>query len=273
MMLDTETFGYAIARPFAEVYEFLLDPKNYSKWASSLELPMRHLGGRDWAAETTVGSRIVRFPERNDFGVLDYGLMVAAGDPVHPAGLWAIASGAGTQLVYTNFRWPGMTDAAWASAKSWITADYLGLQSLLENRGKLTPTTPARLATFSIHKPLRDVYEFLLRPENFARWAFVGDTKMTSLGDGDWAVETSVGPRILRFADRNRDFVLTHSARNLPTDTPSIIPMRLMANGDGTELIYVFMPRPALSEAEWVSMIEWVTADLGALTSYLENEL
>jgi hypothetical protein len=273
MMFDTETFSYAIARPFAEVYGFLLEPKNYGKWASSHELPMRHLGGRDWAAETTVGSRIVRFPPRNEYGILDYGLMTAVDGPVHPAGLWAIGNGGGTELVYTNFRWPGMSELAWASSKSWITADYLALQSLLESRGKVEPMAPARVVTFSIARPLREVYEFLLRPQNFASWAFVGDTQMSNLGDGDWAVETSVGPRILRFAERNRNFVLTHSARVAPGDTPSVIPMRLMANGDGTELIYVFLPRPSLSEAEWGSMIEWVTADLGALKSYLENEL
>jgi hypothetical protein len=47
--------------------------------------------------------------------------------------------------------------------------------------------------------------------------------------------------------------------------------MRLIANGDGAQLIYVFMQYPGLGDAEWRSMMEWVTADLGVLKSYLET--
>jgi hypothetical protein len=94
---------------------------------------------------------------------------------------------------------------------------------------------------------------------------------MQHLADNEWSVETSVGPRILDFAGRNDFFVLTHTARG-PGEAPHTIPMRLIANGDGTEFVYVFMQYPGLGDAEWQSMIEWVTADLGALKTYLENE-
>jgi hypothetical protein len=76
------------------VYEFLRDPANYGKWAFAHDAAMRHLGGRDWAVETTVGPRIVRFLARNQFGVLDFGLLRAEGDSAHPSGLWVIANGA-----------------------------------------------------------------------------------------------------------------------------------------------------------------------------------
>jgi uncharacterized protein YndB with AHSA1/START domain len=270
-MLDSESFAYAVARPLDEVYEFLFDPANYGKWAFAHDAAMRHLGGCDWAVETTVGPRIVRFPARNRFGVLDLGLMKAEGDPVHTAGLWVIANGGGTELIYTNFRWPGMTELEWASAKTWITADYMALQSLLESCDPIAPMLPARVVSLAIQRGIEEVYEFLVQPENFARWAFVGDTKMRHLADNEWSAETSVGPRTLDFARRNDFFVLTHTSRP-PGEAPHTVPMRLIANGDGAQLIYVFTQYPGLGDAEWQSMMEWVTADLGALKSYLESE-
>ena len=83
-MLDSESFAYAVARPLDEVYEFLLEPANYGKWAFVHDASMQHISARDFAVETTVGPRIVRFPARNDFGVLDPGLMKREGDAVHP---------------------------------------------------------------------------------------------------------------------------------------------------------------------------------------------
>jgi hypothetical protein len=269
-MLDSETFVYPIARPLDEVRAFLLEPANYGKWAFVHDAQMRYLGGRDWAVETTVGPRIVRFPERSDFGVLDLGLMQAEGDAPHPAGLWAIANGPGTVLIYTNFRWPGMSALEWASAKAWITADYLALQSLLEARGQLGPVPPAEVVDFTIEQPIDTVYDFLLVPENFARWAFVGDTEMRDLGNNAWAAETSVGPRILNFATRNAHFDLTHTAQP-PEGAPHTVPMRLMRNGAGTHVTYVFLRYAGQSEPEWRSAIEWVSTDLRTLKSYLEG--
>ena len=269
-MLDSESFAYAVARPLDEVYEFLLEPANYGKWAFVHDASMQHISARDFAVETTVGPRIVRFPARNDFGVLDLGLMKREGDAVHPSGLWVFPNGAGTELIYTNFRWPDMTAPEWESAKSWITADYMALQSLLESRGRVAPMMPTQVVSLPIARPVKQVYEFLVQPENFARWAFVGDTAMRHLSDNEWAVETSVGPRILKFATRNDYFDLTHTA-SPPGEAPHTIPMRLIANGDGAQLIYVFMQYPGLGDAELRSMMEWVTADLGVLKSYLET--
>jgi hypothetical protein len=44
-----------------------------------------------------------------------------------------------------------------------------------------------------------------------------------------------------------------------------------MRNGDGTHVTYVFLRYAGQSEPEWRSAIEWVSADLTALKSYLEG--
>jgi len=124
--------------------------------------------------------------------------------------------------------------------------------------------------TLPIDRPLAVVYEFLLEPRNFAKWAFVGDVNMKHLGGQDWSVESSVGPRILRFAVRNDFGVLDHFAFLTPDSPPHPIAMRVVANGDGTELLYTSFQRPQMPDAEWRSMIEWVNTDLMALKSLLE---
>jgi len=270
-MLDSETFGFAIARPFQEVYEFLLEPTNFAKWAFVGDVAMRHLGGRDWTMETSVGPRIIRFARRNGLGVLDHTALRHAGDAPHPTGMWLVANGAGSELIYTNYRRPGMGDAEWASLKDWLATDLLALQSLLETRGRLEPMPPVHLASYRIDRPVKEVYEFLQGPKNFGLWAFAGNAEMMSLGGGEWAVETSVGRRIIRFAERNELGVLTYYSRLGPGLPAHPIPMRVAANGEGTELTYVFLKRPDLAEAEWKSLIEWVKTDLEALRSLLET--
>jgi hypothetical protein len=270
-MLDSETFGFAIARPCQEIYEFLLEPTNFAKWAFVGDVAMRHLGGRDWAVETSIGPRIIRFAERNDLGVLDHAALRHAGDAPHPTGMWLVENGAGSELIYTNYRRPGMGDTEWASLKTWLVTDLLALQSLLEARGRLEPMLPVQLASYRIERPAGEVYAFLQGPQNFDKWAFAGDAEMRRIGGGEWAVETSVGPRIIRFAEPNMLGVLTYYSRLGPGLPAHPIPMRVAANGEGTELSYVFLKRPELADDEWASLIEWVKADLEALKSLLET--
>jgi hypothetical protein len=269
-MLDSETFGFAIGRPLSEVYEFLLEPTNFGRWAFVGDVAMRHLRARDWTVETSVGPRIIRFAERNAFGVLDHSVFRQEGDVPHPTGMWAIENGAGTELIYTNFRRDGMNDAEWASLKSWVVTDLLALQSLLETRGRLPVAHEAKVLSFGIDRPMPEVYDFLIRPRNFASWGFVGDAEMVAIADGEWQVETTVGPRILRFGQPNDAGILTYTSRLRPDTEPHPVPMRVMPNGEGTELMFVFYKRPQDSDEGWASTVEWVSADLLVLKSLLE---
>jgi len=129
----------------------------------------------------------------------------------------------------------------------------------------------SRTISFSIARPVEVVYEFLLEPTNFAKWAFVGDVAMQYLSGRDWSVETSVGPRIIRFADRNAFGVLDHFTLRYKDDLPHPFGMRVVANGEGSELIYTYFQRRDVSDAEWTSTLEWIMADLLALKSLLES--
>jgi hypothetical protein len=131
-MLNSRTFGIPIARPPDEVFEFLIEPTNFAKWAFVGDTQMRHLGGRDWEVETSVGTRILRFAEWNALGILDHFSLLTPDDTPHPIAMRVIANEGGTELSYTCFQRSGMTDEQWASMIEWITADLLALKSLLE---------------------------------------------------------------------------------------------------------------------------------------------
>jgi len=133
-MLNSHTLNVQIARPLDEVYEFLLEPTNFGKWAYAGDAQMKYLGGRDWAVETSVGPRIIRFAERNSFGILDYFALLTADSPPHPIPMRVVANGEGTELIYTSFQRPGMSEAEWKSVIEWVTADLYALKSLLEAR-------------------------------------------------------------------------------------------------------------------------------------------
>ena len=131
-MLNSRTFGIPIARPADDVFEFLIEPTNFAKWAFVGDTKMHHLSGRDWQVETSVGPRILRFAERNPFGILDHYSLLTLDDTPHPIAMRIIANEDGTELAYTCFQRPGTTDEQWASLIEWVTADLLALKSMLE---------------------------------------------------------------------------------------------------------------------------------------------
>ncbi len=48
--------------------------------------------------------------------------------------------------------------------------------------------------------------------------------------------------------------------------------MRVVANGDGCQLIFTFFQRPWMNAAEFASAAEWIEADLWSLMSMLEAQ-
>jgi hypothetical protein len=132
-MLNSHTFTLQIDRSLADVYEFLLEPRNFAKWAFVGDVRMKHLSGRDWSVETSVGPRILRFAERNGFGVLDHFSFLTPDSPPHPIAMRVIDNHGGTELVYTSFQRAEMPDAQWQSQIEWVNTDLLALKSLLES--------------------------------------------------------------------------------------------------------------------------------------------
>jgi hypothetical protein len=120
----------AIDRAAAEAYEFLSAPENFPRWASGLAASLRKVGD-EWVADTPEGRAVVRFSERNAYGVLDHAVTLPRGITVYVP-LRVVAKGDGCELVLTLFRQPGMSDERFAADAQWVMRDLDSAKRLLE---------------------------------------------------------------------------------------------------------------------------------------------
>lgn len=123
--------------------------------------------------------------------------------------------------------------------------------------------------SLSIERSCYDVYDYLVRPRNYQNWAAVEPGTFKPLPDGDWEGVTAFGPRHFRFTPPNNFGVLDHAVF-VPGEQAVFMPMRVVANGEGSELIFTFFARDGMDEEQFASVIEWITVDLMSLKSLLE---
>lgn len=122
-----------------------------------------------------------------------------------------------------------------------------------------------------INRPYREVYEFLAEPRNFPSWASNLGSTFEQVEGPLWVTETRKGRVLLRFATRNEFGVLDHAVYPEGTPEPPATPMRVIANGDGAEVLFTLLARPGMTEEEFASELEWTRSDFEALRSMLES--
>jgi hypothetical protein len=127
---ESRTITVRIARPQREVYDFASVPENFPRWGSGLARSLKKVNG-EWIAETDEGQVKVRFTERNDFGILDHYVTIRPGIDVYVP-MRVIANRAGSEVIFTVFRLPGVTDEAFARDVEWVQRDLHALKALLE---------------------------------------------------------------------------------------------------------------------------------------------
>jgi hypothetical protein len=133
----------------------------------------------------------------------------------------------------------------------------------------LAPLMKSKTISISIACSPSVVYEFASNPENMPRWAR-GFAKSVAPSSGDWIVETSSGPVTLRFVQHNELGVLDHRvtlAQGLEINNP----MRVVANGSGSELLFTLFQTENMSDAEFAADAKLVKNDLRALKKILES--
>jgi hypothetical protein len=132
-MLMSRTISLPIERPSAEVYEFLLEPRNYPRWAAALGGGLEHVEGRDWRAETPYGPVTIRFAERNSYGVLDHAVFGDGEEPMVRR-MRVVANGEGAELLYTMFKREDVSTEAFESEVEWTATELAVLKTYLELR-------------------------------------------------------------------------------------------------------------------------------------------
>lgn len=124
----------SILRSPAEVYAFAAEPLNLPRWASGLSGSITEVNG-EWLAESPMGRVRIRFVGPNDLGVLDHEVFLESGERLHNP-MRVVANGDGSEVVFTLYRRPGVTDEEFAADARTVEDDLRTLKRLLEWPGE-----------------------------------------------------------------------------------------------------------------------------------------
>lgn len=130
-------------------------------------------------------------------------------------------------------------------------------------------TLETRTVSVRINRPFAEVYEFLVRPENWNQWA-TGLGKSIQKRPEGWAAETQEGQIKVRFTPRNSFGIVDHYVVR-KTGAEVYVPMRLIANGQGCELLFTLFREPGMSDDKYAGDMDFVKKDLDGLKKLLEQ--
>ncbi|WP_202593351.1 SRPBCC family protein [Ferriphaselus sp. R-1] len=129
-MLRSRTLQISIACSPQRVYDYVADPTHLPHWAPGLCLAIRP-DGDHWLLTTPQGELTFRFAAPNALGVLDHFVGTPSGEIHVP--MRVIANGTGSELLFTLFQQPGMSEADFTADAALVEQDLLWLKSLLES--------------------------------------------------------------------------------------------------------------------------------------------
>jgi hypothetical protein len=130
-MLESRTISISIARDWRHVYEAVWRPQDFTQWASGLS--NSRLEGDEaqwWKTEGPDGPVRIRFTDHNAFGVMDHYVDLGTGPEIYVP-MRVVANAEGTEVLFTLFRQPGMSDEKFSSDGEWVARDLLALKALI----------------------------------------------------------------------------------------------------------------------------------------------
>ena len=128
----------------------------------------------------------------------------------------------------------------------------------------------AQTLSVSIDRAYDDVYAFACRPDNFPTWAEGLGQGLESRPGGIWVTETPLGMAEVEFSPHNAFGVLDHIV-NIPQG-PVYVPLRVVRNGNGCEVMLTVFRQAAMSDAAFQSDLDAVARDLAKLKDLLEQK-
>jgi hypothetical protein len=129
--------------------------------------------------------------------------------------------------------------------------------------------TESRHLTVSIDRPAAAVYAYARDPAHLPTWA-AGLAAGIRRERGEWVADSPMGRVLVRFVPVNEYGVLDHDVV-LPDGTSVTNPLRVLADGDGAEVVFTARRRPAMTDEEWRADVAAVSADLESLKRALEG--
>jgi hypothetical protein len=116
-----------------KVYEFASDPENLPKWAAGVSGSIKNVNG-EWIAESPMGMVKIKFADKNKFGILDHDVTLPSGETFYNP-MRVFPNKGGSELIFTLYRRPGMSDRDFRKDEEQIKADLEKLKALVEKEG------------------------------------------------------------------------------------------------------------------------------------------
>lgn len=123
--------------------------------------------------------------------------------------------------------------------------------------------------TVAIDRPADAVYAYASDPANLPEWAAGLAIAPLTLVGGSWTVDSPMGAITIDFAPPNSYGVLDHTV-TMPSGETVYNPMRVIADGDRSEVVFTIRQRAGMTDDEFARDIAAVRADLETLRRHLE---
>lgn len=121
------------------------------------------------------------------------------------------------------------------------------------------------VVTCTVTREAKALYEQVWHPERFAAWASgLSQARLQAQADGTWTGQGPEGPIRVRFTDHNPHGVMDHWV-DIGGDTIFYIPLRIIANGTGSEVMLTLFQYPGMTDERFAADRDWVMRDLLAL--------
>ncbi|MFF4168445.1 SRPBCC family protein [Streptomyces sp. NPDC001741] len=127
----------------------------------------------------------------------------------------------------------------------------------------------SRHISIHIERPAEEVYAYASDPSHLPEWA-AGLGKSIEETDGRWIADSPMGRVVVDFAPRNDLGVLDHHV-TLPSGETVYNPLRVIADGDGCEVVFTLRRRPDMSADDFRRDEAAVAADLVTLKRLAEH--
>ncbi len=128
---------------------------------------------------------------------------------------------------------------------------------------------PSHTLSISIARKPEDVARYVADPRHLAQWAGAFCTSVRPDGDG-WRIQTDEGEFGVRFHASIEHGILDHVVE-LDEDVQVYVPMRVVPNGEGSEVLFTLFRMPAMPEQRWANDLTMVAADLERLRQVMES--
>ena len=120
-----------------------------------------------------------------------------------------------------------------------------------------------------IARPAAEVYAFVTDPSRLPEWA-AGLGGRVEERDGRWFADSPMGEVEVRFAPENPFGVADHAV-TLPDGQVFSNPMRVLPDGDGSEVVFTLRRQPEMTDQAFESDAEAIRTDLATLRRLLEG--